>query len=128
MHAALAFIRERCCEDIGVPEVAAAMKCGRRFAERHFREATGQSVLEAIRGERLERVFRLLRNPRQDLGSIPALCGDSSSAYLKTYFKRVTGLTMGAWRKQAKGSVEVPSFGPSGDTRKLAALPSRLRD
>ena len=111
VNAALAFIRERCCEDIGVPEVAAAMKCGRRFAERHFREATGQSVLEAIRAERLERVFRLLRNPRQDLGSIPSLCGYSSSAYLKTYFKRVTGLTMGAWRKQAKGAAPSVSAG-----------------
>ena len=111
VNAALAYIREHCCEDIGVPEVAAAMKCGRRFAERHFREATGQSVLEAIRAERLERVFRLLRNPRQDLGAIPALCGYSSSAYLKTYFKRVTGLSMGAWRKQAKGAAPRVSAG-----------------
>ena len=100
-----------CSQGRGGPAGAAARQGGRRFAERHFREATGQSVLEAIRAERLERVFRLLRNPRQDLGAISALCGYSSSAYLKTYFKRVTGLTMGAWRKQAKGAAPSVSAG-----------------
>lgn len=103
VNEALSFIREHCCEEIGIVEIAAAMKCGRRFAERHFCAATGRSILDALRAERLEHVFRLLRNPRQDLGSIPALCGYSSAAYLKTYFKRVTGLTMSAWRKRCGG-------------------------
>ena len=58
-------------------------------------------MLDAIRKTRLEKTFALLKNPRIPLDAIPFQCGYATApAYLKTYFKRVTGLTMSEWRKK----------------------------
>ena len=49
----------------------------------------------------LEKTFSLLKNPRIPLDAIPFQCGYAAApAYLKTYCKRVTGLTMRDWRKK----------------------------
>ena len=93
------FIQVHATEPITVGDVVAQMKCGRRFAERHFRKMTGQSVLERIRAERMEIAFRYLRDPRCAITAIPSLSGFSSPSYLNTIFRRMTGMTMREWRR-----------------------------
>ena len=93
---ALAFIRNHLAEDISVDDVAASLRCGRRYAERLFRKETGRTILDAIRDARFEKVFSLLRS-RCPLTGLAHACGYATDAYLKTLFRRRTGMTMTAW-------------------------------
>ena len=96
----MAFITVNACSKVAVVDVAAEMGCCGRLAESLFHKHTGASILDAIRKTRLEKAFSLLKNPRIPIDAIPFQCGyEASPAYLKTYFKRVTGLTMREWRK-----------------------------
>ena len=80
-------------------DVAAEMGCCRRLAETLFRRHIGSSILNAIRKVRLEKAYALLRNKSVPIDAIPSQCGYAASpAYLKTYFRRQTGLTMREWR------------------------------
>jgi LacI family transcriptional regulator len=97
---AIKFIREHATERIEVSDVVAQMKCGRRFAERHFRSIMKMSILDMIRHERFEIAFRYLSDPRCPIDAIPVLSGYSSLAYMKTVFKKKTGKTMREWRKE----------------------------
>jgi len=96
-----AFINARACGRLTVDEVAAEMGCCRRLAETLFRRHVGGTILDSIRKARMEKAFALLRNTHVALDAIPFQCGYAASpAYLKTYFKRVTGLTMREWRRR----------------------------
>ena len=98
---AMLAITERGCEKISVGDIADVMGCSSRLAEKLFRLHTGISILDAIRKVRLEKAYTLLRNRAVPIDAIPFQCGYAASpAYLKTYFRRTTGLTMREWRKQ----------------------------
>lgn len=97
--AAVETIRLRACEGISVDDVVAVMGEPRRTAEMHFREATGRSIHEEIDEIRFARVFALLKNPRQSLGAIPALCGFATGVALRKAFRIRTGASMRDWRK-----------------------------
>ena len=98
---AMSIINEQGCGELSVGDVAKEMGCSSRLAEMLFKRNTGMTVLDAIRKTRLEKAFSLLKNPRIPLDAIPFQCGYAASpAYLKTYFKRVTGLTMREWRRR----------------------------
>ncbi len=98
---AMALINERGCGELTVGDVARAMGCSSRLAEMRFRQSTGTTVLDAIRKVRIEKACLLLRNRAVPIDAIPFQCGYAASpAYLKTYFKRVTSLTMREWRAQ----------------------------
>ena len=97
---AVEMIRKRALEGMSVADVVAFMEEPRRTAEMHFREATGRSIHEEIDDVRFAKVFELLRNPRQSLGSIPDLCGFSTGVALRKAFFLRTGLSMRDWRKK----------------------------
>jgi len=53
----------------------------------------------------IRRACTLLRNEAIPIDAIPYQCGYASSpAYLKTLFKRQTGLTMREWRRKIRQS------------------------
>ena len=93
-------IRRRACDGIGVDDVVAEMGLSRRAAEKHFRIATGKSILDEIRDVRFERVFELLRDPRRQIGAIAGLCGFATEVALRKAFRLRTGMSMSAWRKR----------------------------
>lgn len=96
----MAFITEHGCESISVDDVAKAMGCGRRLAMELFRRHAEMPILDAIHKVRMDRAFSLLRNRMVPIDAIPFQCGYASSpAYLKTFFKKQTGMTMREWRK-----------------------------
>ena len=97
---ALETIRCRACDGIGVADVVAEMGVSRRAAEKHFRLATGQSILEEINNVRFERVFELLRDPQRQIGAIAGLCGFSTEVALRKAFRLRTGMSMKDWRSQ----------------------------
>ena len=63
-----------------------------------FRKATGHTILEEIHAIQLERVKQLLKDSRLQLKSISDFCGFSHPNSLRKFFRRETGMTLGAWR------------------------------
>jgi LacI family transcriptional regulator len=96
---AVEFIRRSACDGIGTQEVAKEMGLSRRMAELAFRRHAGRTIHEEIESARMERVERLLRNPRQGIAAIAGLCGWASGSVLRKMFKeRHGGLSMREWR------------------------------
>mgnify|MGYP003293293413 CR=1 FL=1 len=106
---ALAYIEEHFTESLSVADVVMEMGCCRRLAERVFTAATGKSILDKIRENRLERAYMLLRDQTIPVDDIPSLCGYESVGHFKNYFKRITGKTMRQWRNQVTvATVDLP--------------------
>lgn len=97
---ALETICRKACAGIGVPEVVEAMGVTRRMAERHFRLATGHSILDEILRVRFEKVYELLANPSCRIDSIAGQSGFSTEVALRKAFRRREGCSMSAWRKR----------------------------
>ncbi len=97
---ALEMIRRRACEGVRVADVVAEMGVSRRAAEKHFRLATGKSILQEIDDVRFERVFEMLRDSKRQIGSIAGACGFSTEVALRKAFRLRTGMSMSAWRKR----------------------------
>ena len=103
--AALEFIRLNACAGITVTDVARRLNVSRRFAEIHFREARGHSILEEIQRQRLDRVRTLLQETDLPIGEIGARCGYGTETYLKALFKVRFGITMRDYRKRPHDSL-----------------------
>jgi LacI family transcriptional regulator len=101
---ALEFIRLNACAGITVTDVARRLNVSRRFAEIHFREARGHSILEEIQRQRLDRVRALLRETDLPIGEIGARCGYGTETYLKALFKARFGITMRDYRKRPRSA------------------------
>lgn len=102
VSAALEMIRRRACEGIGVGEVAAMMGVSRRAAEKHFRLATGRTILDEINEVRFAKVFELLRDVRRPIDTIAGFCGFSTEVALRKAFRLRMGMSMSEWREQAR--------------------------
>ncbi|MBQ3288279.1 MAG: substrate-binding domain-containing protein [Kiritimatiellae bacterium] len=98
---AMEYIRRNACDGIGTQEVAREMDLSRRMAEIVFKRNTGRTIHDEITSVRMERVERLLANPRQDIAAVAGLCGWASESVLRKSFKeRHGGLSMREWRKK----------------------------
>lgn len=80
-------------------DVIREMHCTQTFGNRRFREITGHTIRDEIQSLRLEKAFRLLRNPNQAITPISTFCGYQSEAFFKRLFKQTTGQTMREWQK-----------------------------
>lgn len=96
---AVEFIRRRACDGICAADVAREMGVSRRMAEMLFGRFARRTMHEEITAVRMERVERLLSNPRQDISAIAGLCGWTSGSSLRKAFKDAhNGLSMREWR------------------------------
>lgn len=100
VNAAVEMIRLQACNGIRVPDVVKCMGMPRRTAELYFREVTGRSILEEINEVRFQKVFELLKHPRQQLQVIADLCGFGTPSALRKAFLLRTGMSMRDWRNQ----------------------------
>lgn len=84
---------------------AAADRLGvsRRAFTKRFRELTGKTWLDYVRGRAIEHAMALLREDEASIASIAFECGfDDLSSFYRA-FKRHAGAPPAAWRKQANG-------------------------
>ncbi|MBR1608483.1 MAG: helix-turn-helix transcriptional regulator [Kiritimatiellae bacterium] len=77
------------------------MGCSRRIADLSFRKGTGRPILDEIHARRPEEAKSLLRHGDVPIDDIPLRLGYDRGSYLGILFKRATGTTMRAWRKNA---------------------------
>jgi len=90
-------------EHFRVPHaVAAAVRhCGipERSLKRRFTTATGSTLITYVQNLRIEEAKRLLEGDATPADTIAALVGYENPAFFRRLFKRVTGLTPGAYRR-----------------------------
>lgn len=83
-----------------VSTVAAAVSRHPVHVARAFRRWTGQSLGELHLRLRVERATVLMREPDRPLADIAVACGFSDQSHLTRGFRRVMGVTPGAFRRQ----------------------------
>ena len=103
VSAAKAFIADNITQDIGIDDIAAAVKVSPRTLERRFAAANEGSPIAALARARLDKVRALLADSTVSIGEIAFKCGFNSDVRLKIAFKKAFGQTMSAYRR-SKGS------------------------
>jgi LacI family transcriptional regulator len=99
---AVRFIRERACERIKVPQVAAAANLSRRVLERRFQEHLGRTPKEEILRVRIERAKILLDSSDLAIELIAKRSGFASFKNFATVFRREVGTTPRQFRRERK--------------------------
>ncbi|MCL2624012.1 MAG: DNA-binding transcriptional regulator [Planctomycetaceae bacterium] len=100
VHKALGFIQSYYPEPISVTHVVKATGVSRRLLEMRFKQCMGHSLLDEIKGRRLEKVKMLLLETDLSQEKIAELCGFQSKYYLVNVFRKEFGMTMGTFRSE----------------------------
>ena len=103
---ALEFIwKEAGHRPIHVPDVVSIIGSSRRFAEIHFKNVVGRTILEEILRIRLDRVCALLSETNLPIGEITHQCGFERESYLARLFKKRYDCSMSAYRAKMRTQV-----------------------
>jgi AraC-like DNA-binding protein len=81
-----------------VEELAREVGTSRTVLTERFNTSLGQSPIEYVTGWRMQLAAERLRNSGESIAGIAADVGYESEAAFNRAFKRVTGVTPGAWR------------------------------
>lgn len=84
--------------DLSVAEVVREIGASHSYLEKHFKLATGQSILEAIHAKRMADVTGLLIDTDEPLQQIAMITGFKSVTGLCALFKRRFGVSMSTYR------------------------------
>lgn len=95
---AVAFARVRATEHIAVADLAAAAQLSVSQLERAIRRALGLSAKQLLLRLRLEEAILRLRTTDASVGQIAAECGYYDQSAFTRQFRRVVGLSPGAYR------------------------------
>ena len=98
--AAVAFVRGHCTEHVVVGEVADAASMSVVQLERATRRIVGMSVRQLLVRFRVERAVGLLATTDLTLSEIAVQCGYYDQSALTRQFRRVVGVSPGAYRTQ----------------------------
>ncbi|TWT80179.1 Xylose operon regulatory protein [Planctomycetes bacterium CA13] len=100
--AAIAFIRENAFSGVTVDQIADQVAVSRSHLERSFRKYLGHSPQHEIRWTQVKRIRQLLLETDLTLASIAKLVGFVHVEYMTVVFKRLTGQSPTAFRKEVK--------------------------
>ncbi|QDU37395.1 Xylose operon regulatory protein [Maioricimonas rarisocia] len=101
--AALHFIRQHACRGLRVDEVTREVGVSRSTLERQLRKYLGRTPQQEIRSIQIKKARELLATTDLSAEQIAPLCGFEHPEYMHVVFKRLTGMTPGAFRRQVRG-------------------------
>lgn len=84
---------------VSVDDIANYLHASKCLLHLRFREFARKSIQTTINEARINFVKRKLSSSKQTIDSIAKSCGFRNTNYLKTLFKKMTGMTMREWRK-----------------------------
>ncbi|MGO5160726.1 MULTISPECIES: AraC family transcriptional regulator [unclassified Bilifractor] len=96
---ALAYIEEHLDEKINLVDLAEKCCMSVPSFTKKFKERTGETLVQYLNEQRIERVKILLRNRHLSLEQIAEQTGFSNSNYLIRVFKKTTGKTVSEYRR-----------------------------
>jgi len=97
---ALRFIHLNSKKPIQVSDVVDATTLSRRALERRFKTFLGCSILDEIRRVHLEEIVKMLIETRLSIEQIGNVMGYSSVSNMRSYFKKVKGVSPSEYRKR----------------------------
>lgn len=100
--AALRFIAEHACDRITVDDVLPHAAISRSQLEKKFRTYLGRSPQAEIRRVQVMRIRQLLAETDFPLKKIAELSGFDYAEYMCVVFRRLTGETLGAYRRKTQ--------------------------
>ena len=98
---ALEYIHAHLDRPFGLAQIAAETGVSRTAVARLFEGELGRPVGAEILRQRIDRAKRLLKDGSLAISEIASRIGFCNPAYFTNTFRRTTGLTPKAWRKQA---------------------------
>ena len=101
--AVVSCIRARYMEKLTLAQLARAAGCSPEYLCRFFRKISGSTPVEYLVAFRIEQAKALLRATGDSVLEISLACGFDSPSYFNRQFKRRTGQTPNAYRRQAAG-------------------------
>lgn len=102
LAASLQYLQDNFGDQLRLPDVAKKAGFSVPAFSRVFRQATGTSFLSYLRNVRVEHAKKLLRTTSLPTAQIALSCGFQSPHHLIRSFKKVTSLTPGEYRRNAK--------------------------
>lgn len=87
-------------KDIGLEDLAKVSGVSATHFSRAFKQSMGMAPFSWLSQRRLERAKQLLSDPRLPLADIALAVGFAAQPQFTTAFRRATGLTPGAWRRE----------------------------
>ena len=102
VSSAVAFIREHACDGIGVEQVLEAVPLSRRVLESRFKRFLGRTPHAEIIRVQVQRARELLGHTDLPLKTIAQRIGIPHPEYLSVVFKRATGQSPGAYRREQR--------------------------
>lgn len=103
LRAACQLIHDSSLDKLTLQGIAATVGVSPLLLGRSFRKAFGYSPGEILRRRRVGRAEELLRNRDMPIAEIALASGFADQAQLTKVFRRITGLTPGAFRKLHSG-------------------------
>lgn len=89
--------------DLDLAEIAAAAGLSPYHFSRVFKAATGSSPYRYLTERRIERACSLLHGGNSTIAEVATEVGFSSQSRFTHAFRRLVGLTPGAWRRRSRG-------------------------
>ena len=96
---AILFIDQHYQEDIHLEDVAQNLSFSISYASRLFKKYTGERIIDAFSRIKMQHACRLLTNPDLTVLQISSLVGYDSQSNFINQFKKYTGITPSAYRK-----------------------------
>jgi len=97
---AMRYLTEHIREELIVHTMAQAVGVSRWTLHRRFEEALGKTPQQQINRLRMDCLKRLLTETNQPIAEIANTCGFSNPSHFTRFFKRLSGLTPSAFRRQ----------------------------
>ena len=94
------FVEAHLGQDLGLDALARQAGFSPYHFTRLFRQTTGETPHQFVLRRRIERAGRLLENPDFPLGQVALATGFAHQSHLARHFKRHTGLTPSAYRRE----------------------------
>jgi AraC family transcriptional regulator len=94
------FMRAHLSGNISLEELASVCNLSVSYFARAFKNGTGVPPHRWLVEMRLEKAKDLLLNTKTPLADIAAACGFADQCHLTRAFRRATGETPGAWRRE----------------------------
>jgi len=101
-----AYIREHLDEPAVLPELAAQAGLSLSRFKTWFKEATGTTPLDYVLKYKIQKAQEALLKGKLSIAGIAYETGFQNAQYFATVFKRFTGLTPGAYKQRAGGTVK----------------------
>ena len=99
---ALSAIHQQFAQPWSLGELAAEAQMGRSSFARHFHDLVGMPAMQYLAYWRMQEATRLLESGNQSVWQIAEQCGYESEPAFRKAYKKVTGNTPGAVRREAR--------------------------